>query len=209
MSNQLWEIPDSFWSLFRSGNRKIYIEALLQINEEYQYSNYFLSKEVCIQTLSDYFAKQKVTMEQEELEDDFDMLEPLAARILNWLLRTRWLRKVEDYSTLTTNIVIPDYAAVFIEAFIRLSSDEEDEAQVYIQNIYAILFAFKNDPRSNISLLKAALVNTRRLNKSLQDMLHNMDKFFSSLLEKQFYGDLLKEHLEGYVEEIVRKNITC
>ena len=205
MSNQLWEIPDSFWSLFRSGNRKIYIEALLQINEEYQYSNYFLSKEVCIQTLSDYFAKQKVTMEQEELEDDFDMLEPLAARILNWLLRTRWLRKVEDYSTLTTNIVIPDYAAVFIEAFIRLSSDEEDEAQVYIQNIYAILFAFKNDPRSNISLLKAALVNTRRLNKSLQDMLHNMDKFFSSLLEKQFYGDLLKEHLEGYVEEIVRK----
>lgn len=193
MSNQLWEIPDSFWSLFRSGNRKIYIEALLQINEEYQYSNYFLSKEVCIQTLSDYFAKQKVTMEQEELEDDFDMLEPLAARILNWLLRTRWLRKVEDYSTLTTNIVIPDYAAVFIEAFIRLSSDEEDEAQVYIQNIYAILFAFKNDPRSNISLLKAALVNTRRLNKSLQDMLHNMDKFFSSLLEKQFYGKMVSE----------------
>ena len=54
--------------------RKIYIEALLQINEEYQYSNYFLSKEVCIQTLSDYFAKQKVTMEQEELEDDFCMV---------------------------------------------------------------------------------------------------------------------------------------
>ena len=92
MSNQLWEIPDSFWSLFRSGNRKIYIEALLQINEEYQYSNYFLSKEVCIQTLSDYFAKQKETMEQEELEDDFDMLETLAARILNWNLRTRCLR---------------------------------------------------------------------------------------------------------------------
>jgi hypothetical protein len=32
-----------------------------------------------------------------------------------------------------------------------------------------------------------------------------MDKFFSSLLEQKFYGDLLKEHLEGYVEEVVRK----
>ena len=36
------EIPDRFWGLFRSVNRSIYIEALLRINEEYEYSNYFL-----------------------------------------------------------------------------------------------------------------------------------------------------------------------
>ena len=205
MANQFSEIPESFWGLFRSGNRQIYIEALLQVNEEYQYSNYYLSREICIQTLSDYFARQKVTLEQEETEDDFDMLEPLSTRILNWLLRTGWLRKVEDYSAMTVNIVIPDYAAVFVDAFAHLAGEDEDETQVYIQNVYGILFAFKNDPRSNISLLKAALVNTRRLNKTLQDMLHNMDKFFGSLLEQKVYGDLLKEHLDGYVEEIVRK----
>ena len=89
MANQFLEIPESFWSLFRSRNRQIYIDALLQVNEEYQYSNYYLSREICIQTLSDYFTKQKVTLEQEEAEDDFDMLEPLSTRILNWLLRTR------------------------------------------------------------------------------------------------------------------------
>ncbi len=205
MTNHFLEIPDSFWSLFRSKNRQIYIDALLQVNEEYQYSNYYLSREICIQTLSDYFAKQKVTLEQEEAEDDFDLLEPLSTRIVNWLLRTGWLRKVEDYYSMTVNIVIPDYAAMFVEAFVHLSGEDEDETQVYIQNVYAILFAFKNDPRSNISLLKTALVNTRKLNKTLQDILHNMDKFFSSLLEQKFYGDLLKEHLDGYVEEIVRK----
>ena len=36
-----YEIPDTFWSLFRSVNREIYMESLLVINEEYQYSNYF------------------------------------------------------------------------------------------------------------------------------------------------------------------------
>ena len=205
MANQFSEIPESFWGLFRSRNRQIYIDALLQVNEEYQYSNYYLSREICIQTLSDYFARQKVTLEQEESEDDFDLLEPLSTRILNWLLRTGWLRKVEDYGAMTVNIVIPDYAAVFVDAFAHLAGDDEDETQVYIQNVYGILFAFKNDPRSNISLLKTALINTRRLNKTLQDMLHNMDKFFSSLLEQRVYGDLLKEHLDGYVEEIVRK----
>lgn len=205
MANQFLEIPESFWSLFRSKNRQVYIDALLQINEEYQYSNYYLSREICIQTLSDYFTRQKVTLEQEESEDDFDLLEPLSTRILNWLLRAGWLRKVEDYQAMAVNIVIPDYAAVFVDAFSHLAGEDEDETQVYIQNVYGILYAFKHDPRSNISLLKAALVNTRRLNKTLQDMLHNMDKFFSSLLEKKDYGDLLKEHLDGYVEEIVRK----
>ena len=205
MANLFPEIPDLFWGLFRSKNRPVYIEALLQINEEYQYSNYFLSREICIQTLSDHFAKEKITLEQDETEDDFDLLEPLSTRILNWLLRTGWLRKVDDYDTMGVNIVIPDYAAVFVDAFAHLAGEDEDETQVYIQNIYAILFAFMKDPRANISLLKTALINTRRLNKTLQDMLHNMDKFFAGLLEQKFYGDLLREHLEGYVEEIVRK----
>ena len=36
-------------------------------------------------------------------------------------------------------------------------------------------------------------------------MLHNMDKFFARLLEQNNYEDLLREHLDGYVEEIVQK----
>ena len=199
------EIPDRFWSLFRSVNRSTYIEALLKINEEYEYSNYFLSREVCIQLLSEYFSRKKYVIWQDETEDDWDELEPPATRVLNWLLRTGWLRKVDDYASMTVNIVIPDYAAVMIEAFSRLLGDDEDETQVYIQNVYAILFSLKNDPRSSITLLNTALVNTKKLNKSLQDMLHNMDKFFARLLDQKSYGDLLREHLDGYVEEIVRK----
>ena len=182
------EIPDRFWGLFRSVNRSTYIEALLRINEEYEYSNYFLSREVCIQVLSEYFAKKRYVIWQDELEDELDTLEPPATRVLNWLLKTGWLRKVDDYASMTVYIVIPDYAAVMTEAFLRLDSEDEDETQIYIQNVYAILFSLKNDPRASISLLNTAFVNTKRLNKTLQDMLHNMDKFFASLLEQKSYG---------------------
>lgn len=201
----LSQIPDSFWSLFRSMNRQVYMEALMQINEEYEYSNYYLSRETCVQILSNYFSRKKISLEQEELEEDLDLLEPTATRVLNWLLRTQWLRKVEDYHSMTSNIVIPDYAALLIEAFERLTRDDEDETQIYIQNIYAVLFSFKNDPNANVSLLRTAVVNTRRLNKILQDMLHNMDAFFEELLEAGSYEELLREHLEGYVEEVVQK----
>lgn len=199
------EIPEHFWGLFRSCNREIYMEALLRINEEYEYSNYYLSREVCIQTLNESFSQKNIGLLWDEYEGELDVLEPMATRILNWLIRTGWLRKVEDYNSLTTNIVIPDYAAVMIEAMEKLMTEEEDATQIYIQNVYAILFSLKHDRRANVSLLDTALVNTRKLNKTLQDMLHNMDKFFGSLLEQKVYGELLRDHLEGYVEEVVRK----
>ena len=201
----LQEIPDRFWGLFRSCNREIYMEALLCINGEYEYSNYYLSREVCIQTLNEHFFRKNIGLMQDEYEGELDVLEPVATRILNWLLRTGWLRKVEDYNSLTTNIVIPDYAAVMIEAMEKLMTEEEDATQLYIQNVYAILFSLKNDSKANVSLLDTALINTRKLNKALQDMLHNMDKFFGSLLEQRAYGELLRDHLEGYVEEVVKR----
>lgn len=200
-----YEIPDSFWGLFRSRNREIYMEALLQINEEYEYNNYFLTKEACQQILGDYFASKKILLEMEESEDEMDMLQTPSARILNGLLRFQWLKRSEDYGSFVTNIVIPDYAAVFIEAFDRLTREGMDETDLYIQNIYATLYSFQNNPRLNTGMLRSALVNTRKLNKVLQDMLHNMERFFARLLEQKNYGQLLEEHLEGYVEEAVSR----
>lgn len=201
----IYEIPDSFYSLFRSYNRETYVEALLRINEEYQYNNYFLSKELCLQVLSEYFSRKKISIMREEQETEEDVKESFPSRILNWLLKTGWLERLEDYEQGVTNIIIPDYAAIMIEAFERLSHEEEEEAEIYIQNIYAILFSCLNDGKAGSSLLKTAAVNTKKLNKALQDMLHNMNRFFSRLLEKNTYGELLREHLDGYVEEIVRK----
>ena len=200
-----YEIPASFWSLFRSVNRDVYIEALLAVNDEYQYNNYFLSREACLQVLSDLCAQTGHGLKREEEETDEEAQETAPRRILNRLLRFGWLRRVEDYSTMTANIVIPDYASVMIEAFECLASEPEEDTQVYIQNVYATLFSFKNDARMNLSMLRTALVNTRKLNRALQDMLHNMDRFFARLLEKQNYGELLREHLKGYVEEVVER----
>ena len=76
------EIPDAFWSLFRSVNREIYIEALLCINEEYQYSNYFLTREVCLQVLSDMNARKRFELLTEESETEADMLETPSSRII-------------------------------------------------------------------------------------------------------------------------------
>ena len=82
-----YEIPASFWSLFRSVNRDVYIEALLAVNDEYQYNNYFLSREACLQVLSDLCAQTGHGLKREEEETDEEAQETAPRRILNRLLR--------------------------------------------------------------------------------------------------------------------------
>jgi Wadjet protein JetA len=201
----IYNIPEQFFSLFISRNRYIYIESLLLIYEEYLYSDYFLSKETCIQLLSDCFANRLVDISADDTEEDVDKLEPIATRIFTRLVKFGWLRKIEDYGAFKTNVVIPDYAAVFIETFEKLDNPEADETDLYIQNVYTNLYSFYYDNKAGIELLKTAMVNTAKLNRALQDMLHNMDKFFETLLKQESYEDLLQEHLNGYVNNIVNK----
>lgn len=202
---EILQISQHFWSLFKSKNRYIYMEALMAIYDEYLYNDYFLTKETCIQIIAEHFADRIVDISADEDEQDMDGMEPMATKILNRLIRFTWLKKVEDYSSFRTNIVIPDYASIFIEVFQKLNNPNAGETDLYIQNIYTNIYSFYFDKKAGMELLKTASVNTTRLNRSLQDMLHNMDQFFGSLLDKHNYEELLQEHLDVYVETIVNK----
>lgn len=202
---EILKLPQQFWTVFSSRNRYIYMEALLTIYDEYLYNDYFLTKETCIQLIAEHFSDRIVDISADDEEQDTDQMEPMATKILNRLIRFAWLKKIEDYSTFKTNIIIPDYASLFIETIKKLNNPEEDDKDLYIQNVYTNIYSFYYDTKAGIELLKAAKINTTKLNRSLQDMLHNMDHFFGALLEKNSYEDLLLEHLNVYVETIVNK----
>lgn len=203
---ELLKIPQEFWKLFRSCNRYIYIESLLTIYEDYLYNDYFLTKETCIYLLSEHFEGRLIDVSADDEEMETDVNEPTSMQIMNKLTSFGWLRKVEDYVNFKTNIVIPEYAAVFIEAFLKLDHPDDQEADIEIQNIFSNLYSFYHDTKLGIELLSSAKQNASKLNRSLQNMLHNMDRFFETLLEKTTYEEVLAEHLEVFVEtEVNRK----
>lgn len=202
---EIYKIPQQFWSLFKSQNRYIYMESLMLIYDEYLYNDYFLTKESCIQLIAEHFSNRIVDISADDEEEEADRFEPMATKILNRLIRFTWLKKVEDYSSFKTNIIIPDYSSMFIEVFKRLLNPDSSETDLYIQNVYTNIYSFYHDGKAGLELLKSAMINTTRLNRSLQDMLHNMDRFFATLLEKENYEDLLKEHLTVYVDTIINK----
>jgi hypothetical protein len=202
---EIYKIPQLFWSLFKSQNRYIYMESLMMIYDEYLYNDYFLTRESCIQLIAEHFSNRIVDITAEDEEEEADKFEPMATKILNRLIRFTWLKRVEDYSAFKTNIILPDYSSMFIEVFKRLLNPDSNDTDLYIQNVYTNIYSFYHDSKAGLELLKSALINTTRLNRSLQDMLHNMDRFFATLLEKENYEDLLKEHLTVYVDTIINK----
>lgn len=202
---EIYKIPHGFWSLFTSKNRYIYMESLIAIYDEYLYNDYFLTKDACISIIAEHFSNRIIDISADEEEGEEVAYEPMPSRILSKLIAFSWVKKVEDYSSFKTNIVIPEYASMFIEVIKTLDQNEINDADLYIQNIYANIYSFYHDEKAGIELLKTAMVNTTKLNRALQDLLHNMDKFFASLLEKKTYDELLHEHLYVYVEKIVNK----
>jgi len=204
--NELKKIPQEFWNLFRSSNRYIYIESLMVIYEEYLYNDYFLTRETGIRLLSEHFEGRIIDVSGDEDGMEIDGNEPTSMQIINKLIGFGWLRKVEDYVNFKTNLVIPDYAATLIEAFLNLNNPNDQETDIEIQNIFSNLYSFYNDKKLGIEMLGSARQNATKLNRSLQNMLHNMDRFFESLLEKTTYEEVLSEHLDVFVEtEINRK----
>lgn len=204
--NELKKIPQEFWNIFRSTNRYIYIESLIVIYEEYLYNDYFLTRDTGIRLLAEHFEGRIIDVSGDEDEIEADGNEPTSMQIMNKLTGFGWLRKVEDYVNFKTNLVIPDYAATLIESFIYLNNPNDQETDIEIQNIFSNLYSFYNDKKLGIEMLGSAKQNATKLNRSLQNMLHNMDRFFESLLEKNTYEEVLTEHLEVFVEtEINRK----
>ncbi|MDK2808661.1 MAG: hypothetical protein PWP24_1398 [Clostridiales bacterium] len=204
----IYSIPERFFGLFQSQNRYIYIETLLLLYEEYLYNDYFLTKDTCIQMIQDHFSKRIVDVSADVIEEEESgslEKEPVATKILNRLLSFGWLKKIEDYQNFRTNILIPEYAFAFIEVLDGMEHPKEEETTLYIQNVYATIYSFYYDKKAGIELLGTAKANISRLNRSLQELLHNMDQFFETLLKQKSYEALLNQHLAIFVEDSVNK----
>ena len=68
------------------------MDALLCINEEYQYSNYFLTREICIQALSDLYVKQQIELAEKKMTE-IDLLETPASLHFELAVKDGWLKR--------------------------------------------------------------------------------------------------------------------
>jgi hypothetical protein len=200
-------IPGNFFSLLASGNREIYFDALMLLND-------YLKNDLNIK-VDDYIASLIALLEDKNFipeEEDVSPLNPevtagdgrlpaniKAHLILKRLIDTGWVdREYMDGSF--TDILTPrDYAIRVMQLLDELRDEKIHEYNSLVFSTYSALKqAQKEEPREMFEAILAAKRNTEQLNYELTSLYHNIRTYIRRIQEQSNINELLENHFEKF-----------
>jgi hypothetical protein len=206
-------IPGNFFSILASGNREIYFDALMLLNE-------YLKQNLNI-PVSDYIASLIGLIEDRnfivEKEDESpDMPDAVAGQgglnahtkarlILARMVKTGWVdREIMDGSFI--EIITPrDYAIKMMQLLDEMRDERIHEYNSLVFSTYSALRqaaqlkqAAQEQPREFYEAVLAARRNTETLMYELKSLYHNIRTYIRRIQEQNNINELLENHFEKY-----------
>jgi hypothetical protein len=200
-------IPGNFFSILASGNREIYFDALMLLNE-------YLKQNLNI-TVSDYIASLIGLIEDrnfivEQEDESPDVPEAVAGQgalnahakarlILARLAKTGWVdREIMDGSFV--EIITPrDYAIRMMQLLDEMRDERIHEYNSLVYSTYSALRqAAQGQPRESYEAVLAARRNTETLVYELKSLYHNIRTYIRRIQEQNDINELLENHFEKY-----------
>lgn len=200
-------IPGNFFSLLSSGNREIYFDALMLLND-------FLKNDLVIR-VDDYISSlialiedrvfipeaEDETPELPEAEEGAGGLTPNAkARlILNRFIKTGWIDKEEMDGTFAEIITPRDYAIRVMRLLDELRDERVHEYNSLVYSTYSALKqAAQEGPREMFDALITARRNTEQLTYELKTFYHNIRGYLKRIQVQSSVNELLESHFEKF-----------
>ncbi|MDR2343953.1 MAG: DUF5716 family protein [Spirochaetaceae bacterium] len=200
-------IPGNFFSILSSGNREIYFDALMLLNE-------YLKHDLNI-PVSDYTASLASRIEYRnfivEKEDESpDIPDAVAGEgalnshtkarlILARIVKTGWAdRETADGSFI--EIITPrDYAIRMMQLLDEMRDERIHEYSSLVFSTYSALRqAAHEQPRESYEAILAAKRNTETLVYELKSLYHNIRAYIRRIQEQNNINELLENHFEKY-----------
>jgi len=186
------KIPDGFYSLFRTKNREHYMKILVGLYEENNglYTSLGLTMGQSRQIIMEIMGSQKLTWEPEWTQEDFEDFTVSEGSIMTKLLDWGWIKKDYDEKLNEYIISFPEYSQLFIELFIRLEKDEDDQERESMLAIYSALYTYFQDEEKNNDILQNAIRMSRRLSQLLSNMQDGMRNYFDELSKRKNFLEI-------------------
>lgn len=186
------KIPDGFYSLFRTKNREHYMKLLVGLYEENNglYTSLGLTMGQSRQIIMEIMGSQKLTWEPEWTQEDFEDFTVSEGSIMTKLLDWGWIKKDYDEKLNEYMISFPEYSQLFIELFIRLEKEEEDQERESMLAIYSALYTYFQDEEKNNDILQNAIRMSRRLSQLLSNMQDGMRTYFDELSKRKNFLEI-------------------
>ena len=186
------KIPDGFYSLFRTKNREHYMKILVGLYEENNglYTSLGLTMGQSRQIIMEIMGSQKLTWEPEWMQEDFEDFTISEGSIMTKLLDWGWIKKDYDEKLNEYMISFPEYSQLFIELFIRLEKEEDDQERESMLAIYSALYTYFQDEEKNNDILQNAIRMSRRLSQLLSNMQDGMRTYFDELSKRKNFLEI-------------------
>lgn len=192
-------VPRNFFSVLVSGNREIYVDALMLLHQMFKF-------ELNIR-VDDYISSLISILEDKAFvpEDDDDVLESSltpsgkARLILNRFVKTGWVDK-EFLDGSFIEIITPrNYAIPVMKLLSELDDNSLHEYNSLVFATYSGLKQAKNEHVSQMyEAILSAKANTEQLEYELRTLYHGIRGYLRSIQEQNDVNLLLQNHFEAY-----------
>ena len=202
-------IPDRFFSILASGNKRIYVEALFVLRQAFKTELTIRRDELTAMltgSLEGSILQADFTEEAEELGENYSESGDLSGKahlLIRKLRDTGWIEIEYERGSFQENITIPDYAIEIINVLYDLSSEKVREYNSYVYATYAALINAKDNTDYLYLALQAEYQNTIRLVDELKLLFNNIKRYYQRISDSMDVNELLEEHFDKYREQIV------
>lgn len=200
-------IPDNFFSLLSSKNKKIYLAAIIETFQVYETGSILgIDKKIIVDDLSQFLTKLDTSYTKEldfdEEESQLESKRDLANFVLRRMEECGWIYVdvTNDYQEILN---FTDYAITVVEALMKIgpsffdptSAGEYDdyynrnEYQGYIYTIYSLIT--NPNPGDYGILMSQIYTNTKLLIRSLRKLDSRLKDYISSVVENSEIKDLM------------------
>ena len=209
MAGQLFDIlPDRFFSILASKNKKTYAKALFVLHEAFQ-EELEIRREDLIARLTDSmetdimdadFSEDITTDEQGE---DISDLSGRAHFLLRKLRDCGWIETEYARGSFEELITLPDYAIQVIEVLFDLTQERRNDYNSYVYATYAALDNSDSHPEYRYQALSTAYDNTVRLVEELKTLYNNIRRYFNRIQPEMDPNRLLAVHFDEYKKNVI------
>jgi hypothetical protein len=199
-------VPDNFFSILASQNKEIYLLALMVLRRCYR-SELSIRKTDYITALTEELISRSIDMapEDEGLPEDTGF-SGQAHFLLRRLVASGWVDEEIEGNSFDDTLVIPDYAAKFLNLFYELTTDQHREYNKYVFTTYSVL-KNANETRDDylFDALDFAHRNTAALVEDLKSLLGNIRRYHQLLSNQVDVKGVLSQHFDQFSEQIEKK----
>lgn len=192
-------IPAKFFSVLVSGNREIYVDAILLLHQMFKFELNIRVDDYIASLISLQEDREFNPEEDDELPEGNLTLSGKARLIMNRLIKTGWIEK-EFLDGSFVEIITPQpYAIPVMKLLSELENNEIQEYNSLVFSTYSGLKQAKVEQETHMyEAILSAKANTEQLEYQLRSLYHSIRGYLRNIEKHNNVNELLKNHFESY-----------